>query len=29
VTLAPGTYNYQCDVGDHAGNGMIGAFRVQ
>jgi plastocyanin len=28
VTLGTGTYNYQCDVGDHAGQGMLGSFRV-
>lgn len=28
VTLTPGQYNYQCDVGDHAANGMVGSFRV-
>jgi plastocyanin len=28
VTLGTGLYNYQCDVGDHAGQGMLGSFRV-
>jgi plastocyanin len=28
MTIAPGTYNYQCDVGDHAANGMLGSVSV-
>jgi uncharacterized cupredoxin-like copper-binding protein len=28
VTLGTGQFTYQCDVGDHAGQGMLGSFRV-
>jgi uncharacterized cupredoxin-like copper-binding protein len=28
VTLDPGTYGYQCDVGNHAAQGMVGALTV-
>ena len=28
MTINPGTYSYQCDVGDHAAQGMAGAVTV-
>jgi uncharacterized cupredoxin-like copper-binding protein len=28
LTLDPGTYSYQCDVGNHARQGMVGSFTV-
>jgi uncharacterized cupredoxin-like copper-binding protein len=28
MTVAPGTYSYQCDVGDHAAQGMAGSVTV-
>jgi plastocyanin len=28
MTVAPGTYPYQCDVGDHAAQGMVGSVTV-